>query len=59
MTQMMEQKIHYTRYGVVLSELMNFPVSVSSSKEMGDHTRSPRAPDSITIALPTELRGCG
>ena len=47
---------------------MNFPLSVSPSKEMGDRTRqktnltsirresNPRPLDLMTVALPTQLR---
>lgn len=54
MAQIMEQKIRYARYGVVLSELINFPLCVSSSKEMGDRTRFPRAQDLFIVALATD-----
>ena len=35
----MDQGISSAVYVVVLSEPMNFPVSISPSKKMGDHTR--------------------
>ena len=36
---MMGQRINSVVYVVVLSEPLNFPLSVSPSKEMEDHTR--------------------
>ena len=35
----MDQKVNSPVHVVVLSEHMNFPLSVSPSKEMGEHTR--------------------
>ena len=64
---MMEQRINSAAYVVVLSEPVNFPMSISPREENGrPHGRikhltsagiKPTTPDLMTVALPIELRG--
>ena len=63
----MDLGINSAVYVVVLSQPMNFPLSVSPNKKMGDHTRQRKMMDGnrthdiglITVALVTELRSRG